>query len=294
MDIKQIKTFLAVACLNSFTQAAEQLGYAQSSITAQIQLLEKEMGVRLFERLNKRVSLTAEGKNFLIYSRQMVDLWETAKGSITISDEPRGKLIIGSDESVCAVRLPPFLKEFNRRYPKVEVSLKIGASCDLVNLAKENEIDVAIILERKLINPEFVIKMHQLESLAFLVSPEHPLASSKSVRFADLAGYPFLLPTQSCSWRILFQEISKDANVEPTLMLDSGSIQTLKQLAMSGLGVTLLPLYAVIDELTKDQLVKLNWEGVDLQLSTQVIHHKDKWISSPLQAFLTMCKEVEL
>jgi DNA-binding transcriptional LysR family regulator len=294
MDIKQIKAFLAVAALNSFTQAAEQLGYAQSSITAQIQLLEKEVGARLFERLNKRVSLTAEGENFLSYSRQMVELWETAKGSITISDEPRGKLVIGSDESVCAVRLPSFLKEFKRRYPKIEVSLKIGASCDLVNLARDNEVDVAILLERELTNPDFVIEMHHIEPLAFLVSPEHPLASMKSVCFADLAGYPFLLPSQSCSWRVLFQEITKDANTEPNLMLDSGSIQTLKQLAISGLGVTLLPLYAVIEELEKRQLVKLSWEGVDLQLSTQVVRHKDKWISLPLQVFLAMCKEVKL
>lgn len=292
MDIKQIKAFLAVAALNSFTHAAEQLGYAQSSITAQIQLLEKEVGVRLFERLNKRVSLTAEGENFLVYSRKMVDLWETAKESLTISNEVRGKLIIGSDESVCSVKLPSFLKEFSRRYPKVEVSLKIGASCDLVNLARENEIDVAILLERKLTNSELVVEMHHLEPLAFLVSPEHPLASRERVNFADIAEYPFLLPSQSCSWRVLFQEITKDA--EPKLMLDSGSIQTLKQLAISGLGVTLLPLYAVKDELEKHQLFKLNWEGVDLQLSTQVIRHKDKWISLPLQAFLEMCKEVEL
>ncbi|HEY3426894.1 MAG TPA: LysR family transcriptional regulator [Negativicutes bacterium] len=294
MDIKQIRAFLAVASLNSFTQAAEQLGYAQSSITAQIQLLEKEVGVRLFERLNKKVSLTAEGKNFLAYSRQMIDLWETAKGSLTISDEPRGTLVIGSDESICAVKLPSFLKEFNRRYPKVEVNIKIGSSCDLVNLARENEIDVAILLEQKLTNSDFVIEKHQLEPLALLVSPEHPLASGKTAHFADMAGYPFLLASQSCSWRTLFQDIMKDANVQPNLMLDSGSIQTLKQLAISGLGITLLPLYAVTEELAKNQLVKLNWEGVDLQLSTQVIRHKDKWISLPVQAFLAMCKEVEL
>lgn len=294
MDIKQIKAFLAVASLSSFTQAAGQLGYAQSSITAQIQLLEKEIGVRLFERLNKKVTLTAEGKNFLAYSRQMLDLWETAKESLTISDEPSGTLVIGSDESICAVKLPAFLKEFNRRYPKVEVSIKIGSSCDLANLARDNEVDVAILLEQKLTYPEFVVERHQIEPLALLVSPEHPLASEKTARFADMAGYPFLLASHSCSWRSLFQDIMKDANVEPNFMLDSGSIQTLKQLAISGLGITLLPLYAVTEELARNQLVKLNWEGGDLQLATQVIRHKDKWISLPVQVFLDMCKEVEL
>ncbi len=294
MDIKQIKAFLAVAVLNSFTQAGEQLGYAQSSITAQIQLLEKELGVRLFERLNKKVSLTTEGKNFLAYSRQMIDLWETAKGSLAISAEPQGTLVIGTEESLCAFKLPALLKLYNCRYPKVEVRIKIGSPSALCSLARENEIDVAVLLDQPLTSPDFIVELHNREPIAFIVSPEHPLASKKTVYFENMIDYPLLLTSQGCSLRNLFQNILKDRDGEFKVMMDSGSIQTIKQFVRAGLGITLLPLYVVAAELEADQLVKLNWGGLDLCLIAQIVRHKDKWISPPIQAFLEICNEVGL
>ncbi len=294
MDIKQIKAFLAVAALNSFTQAGEQLGYAQSSITAQIQLLEKELGIRLFERLNKKVSLTTEGKKFLAYSRQMVDLWETAKGSLAISDEPQGTLVIGTEESICAFRLPALLKLYNGRYPKVEVRIKVGSPSELCSLARENEIDVAILLDQQLTSSDFTVELSKREQLALIVSPEHPLASKETVYFENVIEYPLLLTSQGCSLRSLFQNILRDADTEFKVMMDSGSIQTIKQFVRAGLGITLLPLYVVAEELEENQLVKLNWGGTDLFLTAQIVRHKDKWISPPVRAFLEICNEVGL
>jgi DNA-binding transcriptional LysR family regulator len=291
MDIKQIKSFVAVATLNSFTRAAEQLGYVQSSITSQIQLLEKELGVRLFERLGKKISLTSAGEDFLIHSRQMINLWEKAKGSVSASDIPKGTLMIGAHESICAIKLPGILQEYKRRYPNVEFVIKMGSWCELESLLRENQIDVAILIDHKLSIPEFVIEMQRSEPLALLVSSDHPLALKESVYSGDVANYPLLMTGEGCSWRALFQRATEDTNSTLKLMSDGGSIQTLKQLAIFGFGVTLLPLFAVVDELQRNQLKKINWQGMDLNLMTQVLCHKDKWVSSALSAFLAICKE---
>ena len=119
MDIRQLKTFITVAKLNSFTQTANQLGYVQSSITSQIQLLEKELGIRLFERFGKKISLTSEGREFLSYAKQFLDLWEKAKSVASDLDTIKGTLSIGVVESICAFKLPKLLEEYNKCYPNV-------------------------------------------------------------------------------------------------------------------------------------------------------------------------------
>ncbi len=291
MDIKQIKTFVTAATLNSFTRAAEQLGYVQSSITSQIQLLEKELGVRLFERLGKKITLTSEGEEFLGYSRQMINLWERAKGSVAASDTPRGNLIIGAHESICAFKLPEILQEYKRRYPDVTFVIKMRSWCELGSLLRENQIDVAILIDQKLSNPEFVVEMQRNEPFSLLVSPEHPLALKGMVHSEDIVKYPLLMTGEGCSWRTLFYQAMENTESILHLMSEEGSIQTLKQLAGCGLGVTLMPLFAVVEELQTNRLRKVKWQGMDLNLMTQVVYHKDKWISSALAAFLEICKE---
>ncbi|APH15901.1 bacterial regulatory helix-turn-helix, lysR family protein [Clostridium sporogenes] len=293
MDIRLLKAFITVATLNNFTQAADQLGYAQSSITSQIQLLEKDLGVHLFERLGKKICLTPEGESFLIYSKQMLFLWEKAKGSIAFSDSPHGTLTIGAEESICAVKLPKLLKEYSQRYPNVEFNIKLGSTDELETLLKENQIDVAILLDQQISVPELKIEMQQQEPLALLVSPDHPLASKKSLYPKDVSDYPLLLVAQGCCYQNLFKKVMNDAHEPFKIMLSAGSIQTLKQFAIFGFGITLLPMYAVNDELKINQLTKLKWAGKSLDLIIQVVRHKDKWISPALKAFLTMCKEEE-
>lgn len=291
MDIKQLKAFVTVATLNSFTRAAGQLGYVQSSITSQVQLLEKELGVSLFERLGKKISLTAEGEEFLMHARQMINLWERAKGSVSVSELPKGKLIVGAHESICTFFLPEILHEYNHRYPDVQLAIKMGSWCDFESALRENQIDVAILIDRSLSVPEFVVDKERSAPFAFLTSSEHPLAGKEHVYAEDVAEYPLLMTGEGCSWRALFQRALENTGASLQLMSEGGSIQTLKCLSAFGLGVTLLPLFAVEDEVRSNQLKKLNFRGLDLNLLIQVVYHKDKWVSSALAAFLEICKE---
>ncbi|MEW9096565.1 MAG: LysR family transcriptional regulator [Clostridiaceae bacterium] len=293
MDIRLIKAFVTVATLHNFTQAADQLGYAQSSITSQIQLLEKELGVRLFDRLGKKICLTPEGEEFLIHSRQMLFLWEKAKESVALSNFPQGILTIGAEESICAVKLPKLLKEYRQRYPNVEFNIILGSTNELEILLKENQIDVAVLLDQQISISELKVEMQRKEPLGLLVSPDHPLASKDSVLPHDISDYPMLLVAQGCCYQSLFQTVMDDAHETFRTMLATGSIQTLKQFAIFSFGVTVLPLYAVSDELKTNQLLKLNWEGKSLDLIIQVVRHKDKWLSPSLEAFLTLCREIE-
>lgn len=292
MDVRLLKAFVTVASLHNFTKAAEQLGYAQSTITSQIQLLEKELGVRLFDRLGKKVSLTPEGEHFLTDARQLLFSWEKAKGSLSHSNSPHGILTIGVNESVCSVKLPKLLEEYRRQFPEVDFHIKIGSTDELELWLNENQIDVAVLLDKLWNVPELTVKICEEEILGFFVSPNHPLIDVKHILPHDVSDQPMLLVSHSSCWKNIFQAVMEEANESYRIMLETASISDLKQFAILGFGVAVLPLYAVRQELESGKLSILDWKGKKLELYVQVVHHRDKWLSPSLEAFLDICKNV--
>lgn len=289
MDVRLLKAFVTVASLHNFTKAAEQLGYAQSTITSQIQLLEKELGVRLFDRLGKKVSLTPEGEHFLTDARQLLFSWEKAKGSLSHTNSPHGILTIGVNESVCSVKLPKLLEEYRRQFPEVEFHIKIGSTDELELWLNENQIDVAVLLDKLWNVPELTVKICEEEILGFFISPNHPLIDVKHILPHDVSDQPMLLVSHSSCWKNIFQAVMEEANESYRIMLETASISDLKQFAILGFGVAVLPLYAVRQELESGKLSILDWKGKKLELYVQVVHHRDKWLSPSLEAFLEIC-----
>lgn len=293
MDIRQLNTFVTIAKLQSFTQAAQSLDYAQSSITSQIQLLEQELKVRLFERLGHRITLTPEGKRLLPYAEQIIKLTNDAKNVVGNSDIPNGTLTIGAVESLCVTRLPRLLKEYRSRYPNVEISIKFGGCSDFRRFLKDNTIDIAFFLEQKITDEgEFITEMQFPEPMALLSSPEHPLVQKESVYPEDLSGESLILTEAGCSYRMLFENMLAQFSVRPRSIIETGNVQTIKQLAMSGMGITLLPQVAVEEECLRQRLVKLNWKGPEFEIFMQVLYHKTKWISAALKAFIELIHEM--
>ena len=131
LEIRQLNTFCTAAKTLNFTRTVEMLNYAESSVTMQIQALEDELGVRLFERLGKSLKLTSAGERLLSYSQHILRLVDEAKTAVSAGDEPQGTLTIGSVESLCTYRLPPLLKAFRSRFPKVRLVLHPSMCGDL-------------------------------------------------------------------------------------------------------------------------------------------------------------------
>lgn len=292
MDMRLLTAFVTVATMRNFTKAADQLGYAQSSVTSQIQLLEKELGVKLFDRLGKKVCLTPEGEQFLVDARKLLFSWEKAKGSLSLLKSPHGILTIGVNESVCSVKLPKLLEEYRKRYPEVEFHIKIGSTDELELWLKENQIDVAVLLDKPWHVPELTVKICQEESLGLFVSPNHPLDGVENILPHDVSSHPMLLVSHSSCWKNIFQAVMEEANESFRIMLETASISDLKQFAVLGSGIAVLPLYAVNEEMASNQLSMIDWKGKNLKLFIQVVHHRDKWLSPSLEAFLEICANV--
>lgn len=292
MELRQLNTFLVICKFQSFTQAADELGYAQSSVTTQIKLLEEELGVKLFERISRSITLTHEGKRLMPYAKQMIKLAGEIKNVITNDEEPSGVLTIGAAESLCVLRLPEIIRVFRELYPKVEVSIKFGNCTDLRHFLRDNFVDVAFSLGSRIDGDDFVTEIALREQMLLLTAPGHRLIGKQAVALSDIEKEPLILTELGCSYRAVFENILSKNNIKPNLILETGSVQAIKQFTMSGLGMTLLPRVAVEEELQGGKLVALNWSDTDFGIVSQVIYHKDKWMSPAIRAFLSLSRSI--
>lgn len=289
MDLRQLKAFVTIAKINNFSKAAEMLGYSQSTVSTQIQTLEEILGTKLFERLGRKIFLTQEGNLFLPYAEQILKL--ALEASDVVKDdagEPKGTLTVGSIESLFATRLPGLFESYHSLYPKVELILNLGTCNDNLQQLINNTMDVAFILDRKLNSPEFITEVLVYEPMVLLAAPHHHLASKGDVTPEHLKEECLILTPPSCNYRQILNSLLLEAQALPKTSMEFNSIQAIKKFTMSSLGLTLLPKTAVEQELINGQLVELSWFGTDFDFWTQLVYHKDKWLSPVMKSFINL------
>ena len=291
MDLRQLNAFLTISKLQNFTAAANELGYAQSTVTTQIKLLEEELGVRLFERMGKSISLTYEGTKLIPYAKQMLKLDNDIRTAVFNEEKPSGTLVIGAAESLCVLRLPKILKEYKNLYPEVDISLTFGNCSTFRDMLKNNLIDIAFSLGRKIDSEDFIADTEIEEEMLLLSNTSNPLVHKDKIYPIDLKDQFFILTDKGCSYRAALETILKENNIKPKIALETSSVQAIKQFTISGLGITMLPKVAVKEELESGKLIKLNYCGPNLNIVSQVLYHKDKWISPAMKEFMILSKK---
>ncbi|HLO03018.1 MAG TPA: LysR family transcriptional regulator, partial [Symbiobacteriaceae bacterium] len=291
MDSRQLQTFLVVADLLHVTRAAERLGYAQSSVTAHVRALEEELGVPLFERLGKRITLTEAGRRFRPYALKLVALTEEGRSAAQEQHEVQGLLRIGAPESLCAYRLPAVLRSIRTRFPKVQLLLQTGICSQLRAGLRDGSIDLCLLLDECHPEPDLIQESLTPEPIILVAYPWHPLLVGRPVSPTDLRGQSVIHTEDGCSYRNRFEAILAAAGVTPESSMVFTSIEAIKQCVMAGLGLAVLPRIACTDELAEGALVELDWAGPPIDMETQVLYHRDKWRSPAMTAFLDVVSQ---
>ncbi|MBQ7618765.1 MAG: LysR family transcriptional regulator [Treponema sp.] len=291
MNIFQLETFLKIAETKNFTTAGNILGYAQSTVTAQIKGLEDELGCLLFERLGKSIVLTPEGQKLCGYAQKMLQLKREIFLEVPPSKEPSGVIKLGVSESLCYDILPKILLKYRKKYPKVDIQISFIEHDTFPPALKNGALDLAWTLNPLVQEEGLLLLQKKRETLSFFASPKHPLAQKKSISEADLKDIPLLLTGHNCNFRYMLLEDLKHAGITPRVALETSSKEVLKQFAINQLGVAFMPEMAARAELKAGKLKRLLWKGQDFEIYSQLIVCKDKRIGSPIEAFEKMLME---
>lgn len=291
MDFRQLKTFITICELNSFTAAANSLGYAQSTITTQIKLLEDELGTALFNRIGKNISLTHEGEKLFPLATQMIQLERTIFNNIHSNNEPSGHLIIGTPESLCNLLVPQIIKIYKNKYPQVNIEIKLATTKKLPAMLKNNEIDLAFIIGNSHKIPELKSIIILKERMCFLASPEHPLVQRKSTGLNEICNYPLILTSKECEYRSSLMNLIIQNDLKPDIALETSNINAIKTFVKNNLGIAFLPYVSVEDSIVNKELIVLDYHDYQFDITSELIFHKDKDIFYSMQCFIDTVHE---
>ncbi len=284
MDAADLRVFLAVARTGSMSKAALALNTVQSNVTARIRSLEIEVGFPLFERTNRGVTLTAAGQRLVPFAERAAHLLDDAKRAVADEGTPSGALVIGSLETTAALRLAPILAEFASAYPAVDLSLKTGTTCELVEQVLNRHLDGAYVCG-PVNHPDLVVEPFVQEELVVLTSP--------CVEFEKLITKPDLkivVLKAGCSYRLRLEAMLARRGIVGVRMLEFGTLEAIVSCVSAGIGMTLLP-RAMFESVWERKRVRIHpVPNGDGWVETVFIRHREAPASSALRAFLDLAR----
>lgn len=276
MEFRQLITFKSIIEHGGFKEAADQLDYAQSTITTHIKNLEEELEHELFNRLGNHVTLTHYGEKLLPYVKQLLQIYYQIED---LDDAPKGRLTIGISESLMICRIPEILEMYKKNYPKVQISLKSVAPNDIKAHLQKGVIDLALILE----NENWQNKLFYIEKLN---TERMILAYSNSKQNLNTALYS----DQFCSYQPMLKEYFKINYWDVQDSFEFQSIEAIKQCVEHGLGISIFPYFSIKKELERKQFTG---EAVDVNnkgIATFLVYHQSKTLSSSEIAMIETIK----
>ncbi|THF77532.1 LysR family transcriptional regulator [Cohnella fermenti] len=289
MDLTTLKSFMEVARCQSFTKAAENLGYVQSSVTTHIQKLEQEYGVILFERYGRIMRLTSAGEYLHQVFAQILTLYEDSK--LMISRQVSGNLNIGTIESMIAYFLPPVFMHFRQAFPQVSLNVQALHEQEILQRVRAGEIDAGIILDRMVVDDDIETLPIREEPLVLFAEPAHPLCGQVRITMDDLNGQSYVATEQTCTYRNAFERLLSSNAVGYRIQHEFESLEAIKRFVGYGLGVGLLPRIAVERELAEGRLVELPFAHSDIVFYTQIVLHRKKWKNPAIRHLMELLEQ---
>ena len=284
MELRILNTFLKVAQLQSFSKAADSLGYSQSAITVQVQQLENELGVRLFDRIGKNVTITHYGQSFIPYARDVISSATKAAHFAVDDHDLTGTLRIGSIESIITTSFSEILPLFHQRCPHVTTTIYSGGTQELLEMLHHNELDLIYTLDDPGYDPQLVKLFEQPEEVVVMAGGQHPLSKSEHLVLKDIVDEDFILMPKTSNYRHLFDaELARQKlEVHPFLELDGTDMAI--RLLENNPYLTVLPRYAAESQVQSGSIVILPVKDCHMEQYRQLVHHKDKVITPQICA----------
>jgi DNA-binding transcriptional LysR family regulator len=283
--------FYVVAERGSFSRAAADLRIAQSSISVQIKQFEASVGHTLFNRIKTGVELTESGQVLFQYAESIFhDIARIRDALEAVEHQIRGSISIGTVPSIGIYTLPGVLREFQREYPEVKVSVDLANSAELLEALRLGKVDFAILPTNRQYPSLSAVPLAKTK--LFLVAPaDHPLAAQETISPADLEKYPFLGFYEGLEIRALMDALFRRMALSIHYAMESSNVAAVKHMAMAGLGLAILPESAIGEEIRRGLLVRLDVPAIYVVEEITLYHKSSRPITPTRRRFLDVLRD---
>ncbi len=290
MELRELKTFIAVAETENFTRAGRRLGISQSAVSQQMKALEGSVGTRLFTRRARSVTLTQAGEVLLPYARQIAGKAEEAAAAVSdFEGMGRGRVAIGAGGAICHHVLPIILREFSQRFTRIEIQVLSGFSVETMQRALDGAIDLGILLlpirDTNLVTTE--IGRDQLVAIA---PPNHPWQSLSRIKAADFTGEKLITYDRKSETFGILERFLLEDGVFPRFGMEISDLEAVKKMVGAGLGVAVVAGWAVRAEVASGALVARPLGARGLYRSWGMVYRSSETLTAPQRGLINICK----
>jgi DNA-binding transcriptional LysR family regulator len=283
MEIRQLEFFVEVARQKNFTKAAEHLHVAQPAISKSIKKLEEELGLLLFNRVERKVSLTGEGEVFLNHATLILDQLERAKTEMKeLSGLKKGEVRIGLPSMVGSYYFPGLIIDFKKMYPNLQITVYEEGTVKIRQMIVDGEIDMGVVMEDSTEKDIEVLPFLE-EEMIVCVPRSHPFANRQSVSYEELAKESLVLFKEGYFQREIIARASRMSGLPLNVTFETNQISLIKSLVTRQLGVTLFLRMVIAED---PHLVPVSLDP-PVYVKLGVAWSKHAYLSKANQAFLS-------
>jgi DNA-binding transcriptional LysR family regulator len=289
VEIRQLRAFVAIAESGTFTAGALRVHVTQAAISMQIRQLETEIGAKVFVRAPRHVILTEAGEQLLRRARHILREHDAALDEIAeLAGAERGRLRIGSASAmVLTEQLPSMLKELRKQHPAAEIAVTSGTSEVLVDQILAGEVDVAFVSLPVDVRGIKTERLSQ-DQLVAIASPRHKLSKQKTISAYTLAGERLILGERGGNTRRLIDQFFAQAGVTLHVAMELSRQQAIKRMVEEDMGVGIVPLQSVKEEVEKGRLIRWWIEGAQINWELGIAQLSNGYDSPIMQKFVSL------
>ena len=293
MELRNLITFTYVSALGSFTKAADQLGYSQSTVSFQIKQLEDEIGCLLFERINHTITLTERGHELLAYANQVRALTDEFKEGLADGEACKGHVHIVTPDSVCERMINLHYVDFHERYPGISVKFTTADTTEMFEMLDRNEADAIITLDSHSYRKDYVIAKEEPLTMHFVANASSRFADMRGLSVNDIIDEPFILTEYGQGYRRVFDRELAKRSLSITPTLEIGRTDMITSILTKSDMISFLPDFVTKELVEEGKICYLDVTDMKVEIWKQLIYHKNKWMSKSLRTVLGYISERE-
>ncbi len=287
MTIRHLQIFIAAADTGQMSAAAKELFITQPTVSQAIADIENSYGIRVFERLSRRLYLTPEGAQMLEYARHIVSLFDEMDQRMR-ETSANPVLRVGATITVGSSVMPELVNCFETQHPESHIRVTVDNTMRIEEMVTKSLLDVAL-MEGKVKSPDLLERPVIRDELVLIVPMRHPFANRKSVVPRELADQPFVMRECSSATRELFESRLRPLGIQVEAKWSCQSADAILNAVVEGQGLSVVSRRAAYGAADKGLLRMVDIEDMDLSREFSIIYHKNKFLSPPLIQFIDMC-----